>query len=193
MTWKELGSWASQGRAPERAPPSSPSSESPCRWTMCGNPTPGALSSSRSYFPSIARFTDEETEGQRGEGFARGHTAGCSGLRPVLGPHSWVLHLTDPSPTEGRGFLGPEEGGLHHLTQLYHGHRYPGEQILPLCCSFFKKCLFQKTAILHPWCFHIDFTICFPSYTHTLVRIWIRAVCIESINQFAEKWLFKKY
>lgn len=189
-----MGSWASQGQATEREPPSSPSSESSCRRTMCGNPTPGMLSSSQSYFPSMASFQLHGTlcpfhrwrNWNSGRwGFARGHTAGCSGLRPVLGPHSWVLHLTDPSPTEERGFLGPEEAGLHHLTELYNRH--------PLYCSFFKKCLFQKMAILHPWCFRIDFTICFPSYTHTLVRICTRAVCIESINQFAEKWLFKKY
>lgn len=105
---ERAGVWASQGWVAEGDSLSSPRPESSCRWTSRGNPTPGVLSGSQSHSPSVASFYLHGTffahfmvkkMKLRGEGFAHGHTAGCGGLRPVLGPHDPVLQLSDASPT----------------------------------------------------------------------------------------------
>lgn len=92
---------------------------------------PGALSSS----PSIslrglfALFTDEETEAQRGEGFARVTQLDSGNSCQLWDPYSRVLTLTDPSPAEGRGSLDQEEGD--HERRQACGEESTLSSILP--------------------------------------------------------------
>lgn len=100
MKWKELQAWASWEWVTGTETSSSP------KHVHADSPSVGALSSSQSHFPFVAsfhpygtlfaRFTDEETAAQRGEGFA-------------LWLHSWDTVDSGPSSTSLTPRLQKEE------------------------------------------------------------------------------------
>lgn len=89
--------WASQGWVAEGEPPSFPALRVPADGPAVETQHLGCSPVHRAIpllwplfiltGPSLPILLVKKLK-LRGAGFARGHTAGCGGLRPVLGPHS---------------------------------------------------------------------------------------------------------